>query len=53
MRITNKNGRQTTLVFKLDALGSTTGAQQRPTVQEDNVVLSGIVGTGAPVCVFG
>lgn len=51
MRIANKNGRQTTLVFKLDALGSTTGAQQRPTVQEDNVVLSGIVGTGAPVFV--
>ena len=51
MRITNQNGRQTSYVFQLDALGSTTDAQQRPTVQEDNVVLSGIVGTGAPVFV--
>lgn len=51
MRITDASGQQTTLIFKLDALGSTAAAQQRPTVQEDNVVLSGILENGAPLFV--
>lgn len=49
LKITGEDGKTTTLLFKLDSLGNTGGAQQRQTVQAENAVLSGINAAGAPV----
>ncbi len=51
LKITKEDGEVSSFLFKLDALGSTAQAQQRPTVREDDVVLSGIQGDGEPVFV--
>lgn len=51
IRITDKDGKQNTLIFKLDDLGNTAGAQQRQTVQQKDVVLSGVRKNGEPVFV--
>ena len=51
IRITDKDGMQNTLIFKLDSLGSTEKAELRDTVLEENVVLSGIREAGTPVFV--
>ena len=49
IRIIDKDGKQNTLIFKLDDLGNTKAAEQRETVQEKDVVLSGVKKNGEPV----
>ncbi|MGM9605768.1 MAG: hypothetical protein ACI3XG_11975 [Faecousia sp.] len=49
LKITGEDGKVTTLLFQLDSLGSTAGAEERQTVQAENVVIAGIDGAGAPV----
>lgn len=48
LRITGGSGRITTLIFKLDALGSTAGAQLKKTITADNAVVAGLSGGGSP-----
>ena len=51
IRIIDKDGKQNTLIFKLDDLGNTQAAEQRQTVQKKDVVLSGVKKNGEPVFV--
>lgn len=44
--ITGGDGKAQTFLFKLDSMGSTAGAKQRPTVHRDNAVISGIDASG-------
>ena len=51
IRIIDKDGKQNTLIFKLDDLGNTKAAEQRETVQKKDVVLSGVKKNGEPIFV--
>lgn len=48
LKITGGDGRVSSYIFRLDALGSTAGAQERKTITADNSVVAGITGDGSP-----
>lgn len=45
LKLTGQTGKAEYFLFRLDALGSTTGAESRPTVRAENAVVGGLTGT--------